>query len=49
MAVAGVLKHYLSGVATDFHAQELANIAWAFAKAGQSDAQPFPALARVMK
>ena len=30
----------------DFNAQDLANTAWAFATAGQSDAQLFTALAR---
>jgi len=31
----------------EFNEQELANIAWAFARAGQSDAQLLTALARV--
>ena len=31
----------------EFNMQDLANIAWAFAKAGQPDAQLFMALARM--
>ena len=34
---------------SDFNTQELANTAWAFATAGQSDAQLFAALARAVE